>query len=257
MTNPHGSFIWYELITPDADAAGAFYADVVGWAVAPFGGGLPMDYRILSAGDAPVGGVMALPVGLGGPSPGWYGYVGVDDVDASVAEIVAAGGRLYMPAQDLPDVGRIAMVADAQGAAFYVMRGARDEASGSFAPGETGHCSWNELSTADPEAAIAFYGARFGWTSTSSMPMGDVGGYHFLDHGATQIGAIMGIPRAGPPPRWNFYFEIGDIDAAGARLTAGGGKIHHGPAPIPGDRFILHATDPHGLFFGLVGSRQS
>jgi predicted enzyme related to lactoylglutathione lyase len=31
MTNKHGEFIWYELMTTDPDAARAFYEPVVGW----------------------------------------------------------------------------------------------------------------------------------------------------------------------------------------------------------------------------------
>ena len=63
MANPHGTPIWYELATADADAAARFYGSVVGWSVAP--SAMPgIDYRILEAGDGTpgtqAGGLMAL-----------------------------------------------------------------------------------------------------------------------------------------------------------------------------------------------------
>src|SRR5690349_11021133 len=131
--NPHGSFIWYELLTADPDSAAAFYGEVLGWSAA--GAGQPgIDYRIFSANGSPVGGHMKLPDGAEefGMRPGWLGYVGVDDVDRTVESIEAAGGKVHMPAMDMDGVGRIALVADPQGIPFYVMRGASDEASDSF-----------------------------------------------------------------------------------------------------------------------------
>ena len=60
MTNPHGSFIWYELMTPDPDAAMVFYDAVVGWHIEAQPAG-EMDYRMITipgAGNA--GGVLRL-----------------------------------------------------------------------------------------------------------------------------------------------------------------------------------------------------
>lgn len=258
MPNPHSSFIWYELITTDTVAAGRFYADVVGWTVGDVGGGVS-GYRIFSAGKAGVAGMMALPQGSAqsGMGPGWLGYIGVDDVNAAVADITAGGGAVHMPARDLPGVGRVAMVADPQGVAFYVIRGASELSSPSFDadPNAIGRCGWNELATTDPEVALAFYISRFGWTKGDAMKMGEMGDYQFIDHAGTRIGAVMKCRPAGPPPRWGFYFRVADIDDAARRITHGGGTIMHGPAPVPGDVHIIIATDPQGAMFALVGSR--
>ena len=60
MTNPHGNFIWYELLTPDPDAAKRFYDAVVGWDIEPAPSG-EMDYRMITIPKAGnVGGVMRL-----------------------------------------------------------------------------------------------------------------------------------------------------------------------------------------------------
>jgi predicted enzyme related to lactoylglutathione lyase len=256
MPNPHGSFIWYELLTPDAAAAGRFYGDVIGWTLSDFGGEAP-GYRIFSTGETRVAGMMPLPAGAeqAGLRPGWLGYVGVDDVDATVARIIAARGRVHMPATDMPGVGRIAMVADPQGVPFYVMRGASEQSSRSFDSNAPGHCSWNELATSDLSAALAFYNEQFGWTKGDAMPMGEMGDYQFIHHADQAIGAMMTRAEPGPPPRWSFYFRVADLDAAARRAADGGGTIIHGPSEVPGGDHIVIATDPQGAMFSLVGKR--
>jgi predicted enzyme related to lactoylglutathione lyase len=259
MTNPHGSFIWYELLTSDADAAASFYQSVIGWNAesAAMEG---MDYRFFRTPEGGgVGGFMAISpeMAAGGARPGWLGYIGVDDVDASVARLLEQGGAVHMPAMDLAGVGRMAMVADPQGAPFYVMRGASDEVSHSFDPQARGHCHWNELSTTDPTAATAFYSDLCGWTKGGVMPMGEMGDYQFLDHAGQTFGAVMRQPMPGGPSLWLYYFGVADIDAAHAAIGGAGGQVMHGPAEIPGGEFIVVAADPQGAMFGIVGPRTA
>ena len=258
MTNPHGSFVWYELMTPDTAAAGMFYSDVLEWNVADFGGTVA-GYQVFSAGDVGVAGMMAPPSEAGAEAmrPGWFGYVGVDDVDAAVTDIVAAGGAVHMPAMDLPDVGRMAMVADPQGVPLYVMRGASAEPSASFDPTANGRCAWNELSTTDLPAALDFYTRRFGWTKGDAMNMGDMGDYQFIDHHGQTIGAMMRRADPGPPAMWTYYFRVADIDSAVTRVTAGGGTVMHGPSEIPGGEYIVVGQDPQSAIFALVGKRAA
>ncbi len=267
MTNKNGDFIWYELLTSDADAAGDFYGKVVGW-TSTSSGQPEMDYRFFSSGDGSdnkdgVGGYMAISpdMAAGGARPGWVGYIAVDDVDASVTSIAGAGGSVLMPAMDLEGVGRMAMVADPQGAPFYIMRGASDETSYSFAATEpkVGHCAWNELSTTDPQAAKAFYGKQFSWKVDGGLDMGEMGMYEFWgpdDDRGFMLGAVMPKMPEMPVSAWSFYFRVPDIDAAVAAIKANGGSILFEPMEIPGGDFSLSALDPQGAAFGLVGPRK-
>ncbi len=259
--NKHGDFIWYELLTSDADAAQAFYGKIVGWTVAD-SGHPGMDYRILSAGENSIGGLMGITPEMAGNGarPTWLSYVAVDDVDHCVESIEHGGGKAVMPAMDIPDVGRIAMVADPQGAVFYVMKPAGEGDSLAFAydmPRE-GHCAWNELVTSDQSAAWHFYGVRFGWKQDGAMDMGPIGTYDFIrtsGEGTGMIGAIMkGLPEMGPP-HWNQYFRVADIDVAKAAVETLGGTIIHGPNEIPGGDFAMNGIDPQGAHFALVGGR--
>ena len=104
-------FIWFELLTSNPTAA-AFYSALIGWTVSD-ANQEGMDYRIVSKDGVGVGGLLALPPGAlaSGMQPCWLGYISVADVDKSVASIRTAGGAEHMPAMDVPNVGRLAMVA--------------------------------------------------------------------------------------------------------------------------------------------------
>lgn len=218
MPNPQGDFIWYELITPDADGAKSFYEAVLDWQVGS-ASAEHNGYREIRSGDGHAGGILPLTDEMAshGASPTWIGYIGVGDVDAAVASIEQGGGKMLMAAFDIPDVGRIAMVADPQGAPFYVMRGASDETSDAFSPDKVGRCSWNELSTSDPAGVIDFYTARFNWTKGDSMPMGEAGDYQLIELGSRPIGAIFPTiagAMTGGQPHWRYYFRVPSVSAA-------------------------------------------
>ena len=258
MTNTQGDFIWYELLTGDADAAQAFYASVLDWKITP--SSMPdIDYREIEATEGHVGGLMQITSEMAehGAQPCWIGYIAVDNVDASVAGITAAGGSEMMPAMDIPNVGRIAMVADPHGAPFYVMTPVGEGESNAYSKDRPriGHCAWNELMTPDQAASWAFYGQHFGWVKDGEMDMGPMGSYEFISHDG-MLGAIMkGTPEMGPP-HWNQYFRVADIDTAVAAIAAGGGKVLMGPMEIPGGDYSLNGVDPQGAHFGLVGAKK-
>lgn len=256
--NPHGTPIWYELVTPDANAAKTFYDAVIGWTVGDKPDG-DMDYRMIATADGSfVGGLAAIGPAMPAVAskPGWRFYIGVDDVDASVAAITEAGGSLLLPAFDMEGVGRMAFVADPQGIAFYVMRGASDEDSTAFDRRTLGKAAWNELSTPDQAGANAFYQNLFGWTLPDAMPMGEMGEYRFIHHNGDAMRATMTRPADGPPANWQFYFRAPDIEEAAAKVTAGGGTVFHGPVDVPGGERIVIAADPQGIMFGVVAGGE-
>lgn len=260
MANHHGDFIWYELMTTDADAAQDFYAGLVGWSFSDSGQD-GMDYRMFRKDGTEVGGLMPLTQDMldGGAQPLWAGYIGVDDVDATAAEITAAGGTVTMEPQDIPDVGRFAFVADPQGVPFYIMRGSSDEPSESFALGtpREGHCAWTELATADLPTAESFYERVFGWAKGDTMDMGEMGPYDMYRNPPHEnmLGAMMGKPEAMPVSLWSYYFRVPDIDAAADYTKANGGQVLNGPMEIPGGEFVFAGLDPQGAMFSLLGKR--
>ena len=255
-----GAFIWYELMTTDADAAGRFYSAVVpGWRL---GERMPgdVDYRGIERSDGGnAGGVLQLDDSMRtqGARPTWLGYINVDDVDDSVRSIEQAGGKALMPAFDVPNVGRIAMVSDPQGAPFYVMtpippEGTEDKRSDVFSPDAEQRVSWNELSTSDPVAARKFYTGQFGWSADEFMDMGEMGEYRFIERDGTRIGALCGV-MPGQAPQWRYYIRVPSIAASAEAVRAGGGTVAMGPHEVPGGDHIIIGIDPHGAAFALVG----
>lgn len=264
MTNAAGSFIWYELMTDDVDGAKRFYDRVVGWAVdaSPVAPGVKYHMIVRSDGGMAAG---LFPIGeeerAHGARPAWLGYIHVADVDAEVEAIRAEGGSVLMPPWDQPGVGRLAMVADPDGAPYYLMdpvppEGEPDATSDAFSVDLPQHIRWNELSAADQASAIAFYTRRYGWRQEGDMDMGPMGRYAFLYQGETMIGAVMPKVPQQPQAAWTFYIGVDDIDRAAVAVGDGGGRIIMGPVEIPGGEFSLDGLDPQGAHFGLLGPRK-
>ncbi len=248
-----GDFVWYELCTSDPAAAADFYAQVVGWTVKP--SGMPgMDYRLICLGDRQIAGIMTLPPGEMPPRPVWFGYVGVDDVDAKAKEIAAAGGAIHKAPEDIPTVGRFAVVTDPQGAVFMLFKGA-----GTPPPPlgmmQTGSIGWHELHAGDAEAGWGFYEQMFGWTKDTLHDMGPMGGYQLFKASGPAIGGMMTDTHSSPHPYWLYYFVVDDIDAGLERVQAHGGTLLFGPQEVPGGAWIINAQDPQGGLFALVGMK--
>lgn len=264
MANPTGLPIWYELLTSDVDGAKRFYGEIVGWTTTthPSALGETMPYTIFNMEETGVAGLAKPPEGMP-MEPMWLAYFHVEDVDAKLAEVTAAGGATRMPATDLPNVGRVALVTDPQGVPFYLMKPSpppgspADIESTSFSPTLPGRCSWNELVTSDQKSALPFYGSLLGWTSNDVMPMGAMGDYTFIDDGDVRLGAMMDRASPEQPLKWTFYFAIPDVDAAPDRVAELGGQVIMGPMEVPGGQRIVLALDPQGASVGFVsGERQ-
>lgn len=252
------AFVWYELMTTDTEGAKSFYADVFGWNIQD--SGLPdMSYAILSAGSDMVSGMMPLPEDARamGARPGWLGYIGVDDVDACTSQIGEMGGTVHRAPQDIPNVGRFAVVADPHGAAFIVFRpqqGSGDAGMSSF--GQPGHVGWHELHAGDGPQAFDFYSMLFGWKRGEALDMGPMGVYQIFETRGAAIGAMMTKTAETPMPFWLFYFNVEELDAATARVTRSGGQVVMGPHQVPGGSWIAHCLDPQGAIFAMVSASR-
>ena len=136
MSTNHGTFVWYELMTSDSPAAESFYRSVMSWDIQDAG----MEgfaYQVVSVGPTMIGGIMPIPEAARamGARPAWMGYIGVDDVDIYAGRVTAAGGAVHRVPEDIPGVGRFAVVADPQGAVFILFRALSDQAPQAPAPG--------------------------------------------------------------------------------------------------------------------------
>ncbi len=243
--------MWYELMTTDMSAAEAFYKRVVGWTAEPFDGA-PQPYTMFNAsGGTAVAGLMTMPDEVKAP-PFWAMYVGVPKLEDAAAHIERLGGSECSPVIDVPNVGRMQMMKDPQGAAFYIYEPSGDDHAVE-GPAAIGEASWHELITTDAPAAMTFYNEVFGWQPSEALDMGPLGAYQMFNRPHGMIGGMMNRPpeMADVPPNWQIYFRVPDITAAVERITANGGTIANGPMEVPGGDWVVNAVDPQGAAFAL------
>ncbi|OIP33145.1 MAG: hypothetical protein AUK47_19490 [Deltaproteobacteria bacterium CG2_30_63_29] len=254
MSKNKGTFLWYDLMTTDIEAAKAFYTEVIGWKTAPFQGG-DGDYTMFMVGEQPMGGMMLLPEqaqAMGAP-PHWMAYVGTPDVDATVSLAKKLGATVPMPPMEIPEVGRFAVIIDPQGAAISAFQPSSDMP---LPAPEPGRVSWNELMSADAEAGLKFYSKLFGWEKTDSMDMGPMGTYQMFGQNGKTYGGMMNRPAEMPMSAWLYYINVTSVKDTIERVTAKGGKLMNGPMDVPGGDVVAQCMDPQGVMFAIHGKAE-
>jgi predicted enzyme related to lactoylglutathione lyase len=269
---PAGVPCWVDTRQPDPEAAVSFYSGLFGWELedsAPPES--PQRYFIARLRGRDVAAVGSQPEGMAGPAT-WNMYVWVESADETTAAAKAAGGSALMEPFDVGDSGRMAVLADPEGAAFCVWE-ARAHRGAQLV---NEHATWNfnDLNTRDPGGAQAFYRAVFGWEATT-LVTGDGGitmwrrpGYgDFLaerDPGLRErmAGAPEGFEDAvawlvpmkdgqfpeGTPAHWSTTFAVDDADAIAERAEQLGGKVLAPPFDAPWVRMTV-LSDPQGAVF--------
>ncbi|MEZ5170998.1 MAG: VOC family protein [Acidimicrobiia bacterium] len=109
--------------------------------------------------------------------------------------------------------------------------------------------SYVDLSTTDPEAARAFYGALFGWEyEIASGPQ--EGGYASAMKNQKMVAGIFQQQKEhadmGMPPAWNTYVTVDDVDATAGRVTSAGGQVLAPPFDVMDAGRMTVTMDPTG-----------
>ena len=259
---------WADTSQPDPEAAVEFYRGLFGWeledVMPPDQPGRYFTARLEGGDVAAIGSVDE-----GAPQEAtWNTYVWVESADATAARAQDAGGRVVVAPFDVGDAGRMAVLADREGAVVMVWEPRRHR--GAQVVNEPGSVNFNDLNSRDPEAAQAFYGAVFGWRTLDlgGGAMWTLPGYGaFLDSlfpGTLQRMADLGAPEGfedvvaslhvlpddqpDTPAHWGVTFAVEDADAVAARAAALGGTVLMGPFDAPWVRMAVLA-DPQGATF--------
>jgi hypothetical protein len=238
-----GKFVWYEHVSQDPKRAQAFWGEVLGWRTRPFEVGGD-SYDMIYVGEEMIGGYDK------GSAGHFIAYVSVPSVDDAVATAVAKGGKVITPAQDLPTVGRMARIADPQGAHISLFTSEGGDMADRVPT--NGEWLWCELHTPDPKAALAFYQAVIGWEH-KSMDMGPAAGtYHVIGKGGVDRGGVTHHLAPGEPPHWLPYVHVDDTDATVARAERLGGKVPMPCENIPGVGRFGILQDPTGAVLAVM-----
>lgn len=250
-----GRFVWHELMTTDTKAAGAFYPKVTAWKTQAWD--KDPSYTLWVSAKGPFGGIRTLPDAARAAGSHWLPYIGTPDVDATVQAAQRLGARVSMGATDIPDTGRMAVLADPQGAAFAVFSAPAGSQAGSGSSSGSPEFSWHELTTTDAEAALRFYSELFGWTEVGKHDMGPMGIYHLVGiQGVQSIGMFKSTPDRPMPTQWMCYAHVADVDKSANAAKAAGGKLVHGPMEVPGGTWIAHLVDPQGAVFAVHADKR-
>jgi predicted enzyme related to lactoylglutathione lyase len=270
---PQGVPCWVDIAVPDPEAAVEFYGGLFGW---DFEDRMPADapgnYFVATLRNKDVAAIGSQQEGSP-PQPYWATYVWVDSADDAAAKAKEAGGSVLVEPFDVMEAGRMAVLADPQGAPINAWEARRHR--GAQLVNEPGTWNFSGLNTDDLDSARAFYGAVFGWQA-EPIDMGDQGesnmwrlpGYgdyleqrdpglrsRMADQGAPPgfedtVAWLMPLNGMPPetPPHWAVTFAVDDADAAAAKATELGGTVLAPPMDAPYVRFTV-LSDPQGAVF--------
>ena len=245
-----GTFSWVDLATSDPDAAKALYAGLFGWAFEDVPVGDQGTYtmcRLDGKNVCAIARQREQERGQGVP-PHRNTYVTVGDVDASAPRIAELNGNLIMPPFDVLEVGRMALGSDPTGGVFALWK-PRDQIGAELVD-LPGALTWNELATADMDAARQFYADLFGWTYQDVE--GSPTPYAIIKNGDRSNGGIrpQGEAEKGMPSHWAPYFAVASCDETTAKATELGGRVVVPMARVPAGAFA-GLSDPQGAFFAI------
>jgi predicted enzyme related to lactoylglutathione lyase len=258
---------WVDTAQPDPAAAAVFYGGLFGW---EFEEAMPAgsagSYLMARLRGGEVAAISSLPEGDPAQAM-WNTYIWVDNADEAAANARAAGGSVLSEPFDVMDAGRMATLADTDGAAFCVWQARQHK--GARIVNEAGSLNFNVLNCRDLQAAKRFYGAVFGWT-VLDLRTGDYwtltayGDYlEALTPGVRERAAAFGAPgfadvlaavtviaddNPAEPVHWGVTFATDDADATAAKAVELGGTVVSPPVDAPYSRLTV-IRDPQGAMF--------
>jgi predicted enzyme related to lactoylglutathione lyase len=246
----HGQFVWYELTTPDVDAAKKFYPRFTDWGMQAF----DANYTMFTTKGLPIAGIFRLndEMKANGVPPNWMPYIECDNVDATADKAKSLGASVVAGPDDIPGTGRFAVVRDPQGATFGIYKSSRQSIAWD-GTNVVGRFSWHELMTTDYEVAAKFYSALFGWSKISEMDMGPGAGmYYMFGQNGKMYGGMFTTPpeMAGMHPFWLVYIHVKDVGKAVDIATRNGATIQRPQMDIPGGSIAI-LGDPQGAGFAV------
>jgi uncharacterized protein len=252
-SSDRGSFVWHEVGTTDLQAGEDFYSRIAGWKADSWSQN--PSYKIFSARREPKAGLYLItdaPNTLTLP-PHWLSYIGTPDVDATVRQAVELGGKVMVPAYNVPNVGRMAHLQYPQGGLFAV---SSQEDRLRHRDPQVGDFSWHELMTSNAQTAFDFYAKLFGWEKMEAMDMGPQGTYQIFGAGGRQLGGVF---NPGPLPRgpvWIPYVLVADVRRTSEIAKEFGATITHGPSEVPGGDWVFTGVDRQGAVFAAHSKKR-
>lgn len=228
--------VWHDLLSPDALRSRQFMEGVLGWKTKT---GNTYSTLYGRRGQV-VGGIFdtqAMDWNL--RAGGWLLSMSTSDLDATLKKILDKGGRLLQPAQDIPDRGHSALVADPQGAVFNLVELSPSQESGESVDSDT--WIWYELITAQPAVAAAWYANVF------QLEVVDLdGGRKLLKKDGVDIATVSVNSFEDSRNQWLAVVAVNDFENTVVNVSREGGRVALVlPSPAGNGKLAL-VQDPTG-----------
>lgn len=251
-----GKIVWHDLISDTPAESQRFYHELFGWEFQPVGARLGFGddsaYSLIRNKGRLIGGMVdANKLGNDKEISQWVVSMSVSDVDKAVDAVKAHGGRVFAPPTELEKRGRIAVVADPQGALFALLQTRDGDPADVEAVKED--FLWDELWTTEVDQSTDFYRqvTGIGHRDYSANDDARDQGYRVLVAGDRPRAGIMQNPFGDVPPVWISYVWVDDPDAITARVEALGGRVLvEAQARDVGGR-VAFIADPSGAGIAL------
>lgn len=247
---PQGTPCWVECQVDDPAKAAEFYAALFGLDIEdtpPEAGG----YRLAVKNGKRAAGIT--PKQDPNTPSAWLTYIAVDDAAVSANKVASTGGKVLVPAFDVMDIGRMAVVTDSHGAVFCLWQAGTVIGAEVF--DEPGTWTWNELHTDAVYDTRAFYTQVFGYSfSASPRPYKQ---YSAFQVGGESVGGFYhdrNLPE-GHPPYWLVWFATSDTDATVAKVVELGGTVASEPVEGPFGHMAV-VRGPQGEHFGVINTAR-
>jgi predicted enzyme related to lactoylglutathione lyase len=230
-----GKIVWHDLLTNKPEESRRFYGVLFGWEFEELGlrtGAFSsVNYTLIRHNGRLIGGMIdtnQLDRDTEIDISQWIVLLSVENVDEAVQTLTDAGGTVFTPPTDMAARGRIAVVADPQGAVFALLE-TRDGDPVDAEPA-MGDFLWNELWADDVENATGFYRGLANYEAENRFVEDDASdggpsGYRVLSTNGTPRAGILANPVEGLPPIWVSYVRVEDPAAITAKVESLGGRV--------------------------------
>jgi predicted enzyme related to lactoylglutathione lyase len=250
-----GKFVWIDLVTADVPGAEKFYGSLFGWTFAELGEGRGR-YTLAYQAGSPVAGIAARPPA---PVPAtsqarrswWIAFMSVADVDRAAADVARKGGKVLIPARNLEGRGRMAVLADPDGAPFGLVKSSSGDPPDFRA--EPGEWIWAVYQSPDAASAAAFYQDLGNYEVVPDERVGNAESFSLQAEGYARA-SLVEIPagRSELRPEWLYFVRVRDVSASVARAVELGGRVLAAPRADLLEGRLAVITDPGGAPLGLL-----
>ncbi len=247
-----GKFVWADLFSSDLDASRDFLAGLFGWEwhwISDDGG---RRYGIFYHAGSPVAGLVEhrradAPDAAYGR---WVHFISVADVDDLVTRARARGAEVLLPAREVAERGRFAILADNEQAPVGVLASSSGDPADYRA--EPGEWLWHQRFSREAATTATFYRDLFGYALHTPEMYPDLVDTILASDGFARAGITPLDTDGEARPQWLGLVRVDDLDAVLSRVASLGGSILVPPDPGIAGGAVAVVLDPVGAPLGLA-----